>query len=76
MLTAIFMASIIKVMVRYGVKDLYIQKLRRPRASRRARASYGITYGKLIDRSMIMLNFALMGVVIFVYYYSSHINHP
>jgi hypothetical protein len=71
MIVPIFMLYILKIMVRYGVKDLYIQRVRRTLMVRQSQATYAITYGAMIDRAMVMMNIFLMAVVVFVYIFSA-----
>jgi hypothetical protein len=65
----LFILYIIKTMVQFGVTDLYIQKVRRLRAN--GPATFKVTYGQLIDRSLVGLNLVLMVVVTIVFILSA-----
>lgn len=68
-LMVVFIVYVIKLMVRYGVKDLYIQRVRRPFPSPTRSAAFSFTYGKLVESAMVGVNFALLATIILVFMY-------
>ena len=67
---AVFILYLVRIMVQFGVTDLYIQKVRRFSPSDNGAVTLSLTYGALIDRALIGLNLVLILIVLLVFMYS------
>jgi hypothetical protein len=64
---AVFILYLITIMVRFGVTELYVQKVRRLHPQPGGPVTRALTYGEFIDRALIALNMVLMIVVVAVF---------
>jgi hypothetical protein len=60
---AVFVLYLIRIMVQFGITDIYIQKVRRMRPSVGKPATFEITYGSFVDRALLGLNVFLIVVI-------------
>lgn len=67
---AVFLLYLVRIMVQFGVTELYIQRRRKFRPQPGGPVTGTLTYGEFVDRALIAMNIFLMAVVVIVYLYS------
>jgi hypothetical protein len=72
---AFFAIAILGPVARFGIADLYIQRVRRPFGTR-GRRTYAITYGTLIDRAFLVVNTLLVVAIVAVFQLSNASARP